>query len=177
MGAEDTSEKSVCGTHTGEGQRERGKGCLHRHLRHTLPHCYPLPVLTLPPLPLTLPPHFLNRLPPHLLARHELQGAVCAKVQHSVRLENLLKEGVVGSKPVVRAGAAREQQAHRVALIAECGLHAYEDVAKLLAINEQLLAVAVEVTGWLAPVLLQGLAVVAQLLLFCESERGQEYKC
>jgi hypothetical protein len=118
---------------------------------------------------LPLPPH-APRLqgaqigpPTRLLARHELERAVRAEVQHGVCLEHLLQVGVVGRKPVVRAGAAAEQQAHRVALVAEGGLHADEHVAKLLAVDEQVVAAAVELAGGLAPVLLQRLAVLAQL--------------
>mmetsp|Transcript_11146 Transcript_11146/g.19490 ORF Transcript_11146/g.19490 Transcript_11146/m.19490 type:complete len:210 (+) Transcript_11146:2752-3381(+) len=62
-------------------------------------------------------------------------------------------------------GAAAEQQTHGVALIAEGGLHPDEHVAKLLSIDEQLLTVAVQVSWWLAPVLLEGLAVLAQALV------------
>ena len=67
----------------------------------------------------------------HLLAGHELEAAVGAKVQHGVGLEHLLQEGVVGGKAMVRRGGAAEQQAHRVALVAEGRLHANEHVAKL----------------------------------------------
>ena len=70
---------------------------------------------------------------------------MCAKVQHGVRLEDLLQEGVVGRKAVVGRGGAGEEQAHGVALVAKRRLHADEHVAKLLAVDEQLLAVGVEV--------------------------------
>lgn len=41
----------------------------------------------------------------HLLAGHELQGAVGAKVQHGIGLEDLLQVGVEGGKAVVGGGA------------------------------------------------------------------------
>mmetsp|Transcript_21009 Transcript_21009/g.46075 ORF Transcript_21009/g.46075 Transcript_21009/m.46075 type:complete len:1268 (+) Transcript_21009:731-4534(+) len=100
-----------------------------------------------------------------LLARHELQGAVGTEVQHSISAKHLLQEGVVGSEAVVGGGRPAEQQAHGVTLVAEGGLHANEDVAELLAVDQQLLAVGVELTGGLAPVLLQGIRVLAQTLV------------
>lgn len=45
---------------------------------------------------------------------------------------------------MVGRGRAAEEQAHRVALIAEGGLHPDEDLAKLLAKNQQLAAVGVQ---------------------------------
>jgi len=147
----------------------------------------------------------------HLLARHELQRAVRAKVQHRVRLrgrrarppqplgvfvipirsnvpgvgcsevprlrqrrctlgalaseqaqaeppaarlEDALQECVVGGKAVVRRRGAAEQQAHGVALVAERGLHADEHVAKLLAEDEQVRAVGVQLACAPRPALL-----------------------
>mgnify|MGYP006293334655 CR=1 FL=1 len=66
--------------------------------------------------------HTHNTVCTHLLARHELQGAVGAKVQHGICLEDLLQEGIEGSKAVVGGGALGEQQAHGVTLVAEGGL-------------------------------------------------------
>ena len=60
-------------------------------------------------------------------------------------LEDVLQVGVVSREAVVGRGAAAEEQAHGVALIAEGGLHADEDVAELLAVHQQLLPVAVQI--------------------------------
>ena len=45
---------------------------------------------------------------------------------------------------MVRGGAAAEQQAHRGALVPEGGLHADEDLAKLLPKHQQLAAIGVQ---------------------------------
>ena len=52
-----------------------------------------------------------------------------------------------------------------VTLVAEGGLHADEDVAEGLAVDEQVLAVAVEVAGGRAPVLLEVGGVRRELLV------------
>mmetsp|Transcript_45111 Transcript_45111/g.134702 ORF Transcript_45111/g.134702 Transcript_45111/m.134702 type:complete len:598 (+) Transcript_45111:1213-3006(+) len=101
-----------------------------------------------------------------LLAGHELQRAVRAKVQHCVSLEDLLQVGVVRGKAMVRRRRAAEEQAHGVSLVAERRLHADEHIAELLAIHQQVLAIGVQLTGRLAPVLLERLRVVTQLLVF-----------
>jgi hypothetical protein len=88
--------------------------------------------------------------------------------RHAAHPEDLLQEGVVCGKAVVGGGGAREQQPHRVALVPKGGLHADEHIAKLLAVDEHLLAVGVEVAGGLAPVLLQRLAVRAQALVLVD---------
>ena len=69
--------------------------------------------------------------------------------------------------------ALPEEQAHGIPLVSEGGLHANEDVAKLLAVDEQLLPIAVQVAGGLAPVLLQRLGVLAQLLVLVHLEAGE----
>ena len=61
-------------------------------------------------------------------------------------LEDLLQVGVVGGEAVVRRGAAAEEQAHRVALVPERGLHPDEDLAILLPKHQQLAAVGVQLT-------------------------------
>ncbi len=63
----------------------------------------------------------------------------------STHLKYLLQVSVVGGKAVVWGRRSAEQKAHGVALIAECRLHADEHIAKLLPIDEQILAVRVEV--------------------------------
>ena len=60
------------------------------------------------------------------------------------RLENVLQVRVVRGEAVVGAGGAAEQEAHGVALVPERWLHADEDVAELLAEDQQLLPVAVQ---------------------------------
>ena len=69
---------------------------------------------------------------------------MCAKVQHSICLEHMLKEGVESSKAVMWGGTAAEQQPHRVTLIAKGRLHTQEHIAKLLAIHQQVPAIGVE---------------------------------
>ena len=85
-----------------------------------------------------------------MVARHEFQGAMGAEVEDCVCLEYLLEVGVVRGKAVVRRGALREEEAHRVALVAERRLDADEDVAEALAVDEELGAVGVEVARGLA---------------------------
>jgi hypothetical protein len=60
-------------------------------------------------------------------------------------LEHLLNEGVEGGKAVVRGCRSAEQEAHRITLVPEGGLHTDEDVAKLLAKHQQLRAIGVQV--------------------------------
>ena len=61
-----------------------------------------------------------------------------------------------------------EQQAHRIPLVSKGGLDADEDVPKLLPVDEQLLPIGVELPRGLAPVLLEGLRVLAQLLVLVD---------
>ncbi len=77
-----------------------------------------------------------------MLAGHELQRAVGAEVQHGVSAEILAQPAVERSEGVGRREALLEQQAHRVALVAEGGLHADEGVAEALAEHEKVAAVA-----------------------------------
>ena len=77
-----------------------------------------------------------------------------AKVQHRIRAPDFVQEGVVGGKAVVGAGGTGEQQQHRVALVAEGGLHADEHVAEGLAVDQQVFAVGVEVPRCWPPVFL-----------------------
>ena len=104
----------------------------------------------------------------NLLAGHELQGAVRAEVQHGVGAEHVLDVRVVRGEAVVGRRGLGEEQAHRVTLVAEGGLDADEDVAELLAVHEQVLAVRVEVPGRGAPVLVQVLLVQAELLVLLD---------
>ena len=100
-----------------------------------------------------------------LLPGHELERAVGAEVHHAVGLEDELQVGVEGREAVVRRGGLREEQPHGVALVAEGGLHAEEDVAEPLAVDEQVLAVRVQVAGRRAPVLVEVLGVRAKPLV------------
>mmetsp|Transcript_25720 Transcript_25720/g.64239 ORF Transcript_25720/g.64239 Transcript_25720/m.64239 type:complete len:1163 (-) Transcript_25720:603-4091(-) len=100
-----------------------------------------------------------------LLAGHELEGAVGAKVENCVGLVDLLEVRVVRGEAVVGAGALGEQEAHRVSLVAKGGLDADEDVTKVLAVDQKVLAVGVEMAGRGAPVLVQGVLVVADLFI------------
>mmetsp|Transcript_30830 Transcript_30830/g.60333 ORF Transcript_30830/g.60333 Transcript_30830/m.60333 type:complete len:829 (-) Transcript_30830:742-3228(-) len=101
----------------------------------------------------------------HLLSGHELQGSVGSEVQDGVGAEDLLKVGVVGGETVVGRGRLGEEEAHGVALVTEGGLDADEDVAELLTVHEQVLAVGVEVAGRRAPVVLEVLRVGGQLAI------------
>jgi hypothetical protein len=68
-----------------------------------------------------------------LLAGHEFQRAMGAEMQHGVGLEILAQPAIEGAEGVGGGEAVLEEQAHRVALVAEAGLHADEDVAEALA--------------------------------------------
>mmetsp|Transcript_5701 Transcript_5701/g.23522 ORF Transcript_5701/g.23522 Transcript_5701/m.23522 type:complete len:1185 (+) Transcript_5701:1625-5179(+) len=104
----------------------------------------------------------------NLLTGHELQGAVGAEMEHGVGAEHLLDVGVVRRKSVVGRGGLGEEEAHGIALVAEGGLDADEDVAELLAVHEEVLAVGVEVAGGRAPVLVKVLLVDAELLVLLD---------
>ena len=67
---------------------------------------------------------------PGLLAGHELQRAMRAEMQHGVGGEILAHPAIEGAEGVGGGEALLEQQAHRVALVAERRLHADEDVAE-----------------------------------------------
>ena len=86
----------------------------------------------------------------NLFAGHELEGAMSAEVKNGVGAEDLLKVRVVGGEAVVGRGALGEEQAHGVPLVAERWLHADEDVAEPLAVNQQVGTVRVEIARRLA---------------------------
>ena len=65
----------------------------------------------------------------------------CIETAH---LENALQVGVVGGKAMMGGGTPAEQQSHGVPLIPEGGLHPDEHVAKLLAIDQQVLPLGVQ---------------------------------
>ena len=88
-----------------------------------------------------------------------------AEVEHRISLPDLLEIGVVGGEAVVGAGAAGIEQAHRITLVAEGGLNANENVAEVATENQQVLAIAVEVAGGLAPVLFKPFGVGRQTLV------------
>ena len=89
-----------------------------------------------------------------------------AEVQHRIGLPHLLQVGVVGGKAVVGAGAAGIEQPHRIALVAEGGLHPHKHVAEVAAVDQQVGAVAVQVAGGLAPVFFQPLGIGGEALVF-----------
>mmetsp|Transcript_54202 Transcript_54202/g.128743 ORF Transcript_54202/g.128743 Transcript_54202/m.128743 type:complete len:620 (-) Transcript_54202:301-2160(-) len=89
-------------------------------------------------------------------------------MEDGVRAEHALHVRVVRRKRVRGGRGLGEEEAHGVALIAERGLHANEDVAELLAVDEEVLAVRVELPGGLAPVLLQLLGVGSHLLVLLD---------
>ena len=89
-----------------------------------------------------------------------------AEVQHRVGAPHLFKVGVVSGEAVVGAGAARIQQPHRVAFVAEGGLHPHKHVAEVAAVNQQVGAIAIQIAGRLAPVLFEALGVGGEALVF-----------
>eukprot|EP00960_Hanusia_phi_P023345 689242-Hanusia_phi.AAC.1 len=103
-----------------------------------------------------------------LLAGHELERPVGSEVEHSVGAEDALEVGVVGGEAVVGGGALGEEEAHGVTLVPERGLDADEHVAELLAVHQEVLTVRVELTGRLAPVLLQLAGVGGELLVLVD---------
>ena len=86
-----------------------------------------------------------------LFAGHEFQGAMHAEMQQSIGFKGVaqpqveLREGMGGGK------AALEQQAHRVAFIAERGLQSDKDIAELFAQHEHPAAIGLHATGGGAP--------------------------
>ena len=85
-----------------------------------------------------------------------------------VGFEDFLHEGIVGGEAVVRAGGAGEEEAHRVPLVAESGLHANEDVAELFAVDEKVFSVGVEVPGGFSPIFLEEGGVGGELLVLAD---------
>ena len=71
-----------------------------------------------------------------LFARHEFQSAVHAKVQKSISVKGSAQPVVELDEGKGRRKTTLEQQAHRIAFIAECWLQAHEHIAKMLAQNE-----------------------------------------
>ncbi len=84
-----------------------------------------------------------------VLAGHEFQRAVGAEVEH--RVEILVEVPVERREGVGRREVALEQEAHRVALVAEGRLHADEDVAEVGAVDVDRLAVGLLAAGRCAP--------------------------
>ena len=74
-----------------------------------------------------------------------------AEVQQHVGAEILAQPAVEGGEGVGRGEAFLEQQAHRVAFVAEDGLQADEDVAELLAEHEDAAPVGLRAAGGGAP--------------------------
>ena len=102
----------------------------------------------------------------HLLTGHELQRAMGAEMEHGVGAPHLFDIGVIGGETVVGAGAARIQQPHRVAFVAEGGLHSHKHVAEVAAVNQQVGAIAVQIAGGFTPVLFEALGIGGEALVF-----------
>lgn len=64
--------------------------------------------------------------------------------RESAHLEDALQVGVVGSKAVVGGRTSAEEERHWVPFIPKGGLHPNEDIAKLPAIDQQVLALRVQ---------------------------------
>ncbi len=75
---------------------------------------------------------------------HSSRTAIRLHPGNSAHLEDALQEGIVGSKAVMGGGAPTKQEGHGIPLIPEGGLDTNEHVAKLLAIDQQVLALGVE---------------------------------
>ncbi len=91
------------------------------------------------------------RRQPRLLARHEFQRAMRAEMQHRVGAEILRDPAVEGGEGMRRGEAFLEQQAHRIALIAEGGLHADEHIAEPCAEHMDGTAIALLLAGRRSP--------------------------
>ena len=86
-----------------------------------------------------------------LLARHELQRAMHPEMQQDIGLPCIAQPVVELEKRMGRGKAALEQQAHRVALIAEGRLQAHEHIAKLAAQHKDAAAIRLHLAGGGAP--------------------------
>ncbi len=75
---------------------------------------------------------------------HSSRTAVRLPAGNSTHLEDALQEGIVGSETVVGGGTPTEQEGHGVPLIPKGGLDTDEHIAKLLAIDQQILALGVQ---------------------------------
>ena len=75
---------------------------------------------------------------------HRSRTAVRPHPSNPAYLKDALQEGIVGSKAMMGGGAPTKQQGHGVPLIPKGGLDTNEHVAKLLAIDQQVLALGVE---------------------------------
>ena len=89
-----------------------------------------------------------------LLAGHELQRPVRAEMQHGIGPEVLPDPAVEGREGVRRRKALLEEQPHRVALVAEGGLDADEDVSELRPEHEDRRAVGLVPPGGGSPLAL-----------------------
>ena len=78
---------------------------------------------------------------PRLLARHEFQRAMGAEMEDRMRAEIFADPAVEGTEGVGRREGAFEQQPHRVAFVAEGGLHADKHITELRALDEDVAAI------------------------------------
>ena len=92
-----------------------------------------------------------------------------AEVENGIRLPNLLEIGVVGSKSMMGACTAGVQQAHRIAFVAKGGLDTNKDIAEMATKHQQVLSIAIEVSGRLTPVLLKTGRVGREALVFFDA--------
>ncbi len=67
---------------------------------------------------------------------------------------------------MVGAGRAAEEQAHRVAFVAEGGLDTNKDVTKALTKDQQVLTIGVEMARGRAPVFLEALGIGGKAFVF-----------
>ena len=88
-----------------------------------------------------------------------------SEVQDGVSLEDLLEVRVVCRESVVGAGGLGKKESHGVSLVPERRLDTDEDISELLSVDDEVLAVRVEVSRRRAPVLLKILGVWRQLVV------------
>ena len=88
---------------------------------------------------------------PGLFAGHEFERAMGAEMQHRMGAEILAQIAVEGAEGMRRREALLEQQPHRVAFVAEGGLHADEDIAEMRAEDEDVAPVGLVTAGRGAP--------------------------
>ena len=85
---------------------------------------------------------------PHtrLFAWHEFQCPVHPEMQQNIGLVSISQPEVKGGKSVGRGKAALEQQAHRIALVAERRLHTDKNIAEMLSQHKDVTPVGLHPT-------------------------------
>ena len=108
------------------------------------------------------------RAHPALFAGHEFERAVHPEVQGDMRAEIFAQVTVEGAERVGWCEALLEEQTHRVALVAEGGLHADKDIAEMRAQHEQIPAIGLDLARAGTPLRLD----LGQMRLACDHVVG-----